>query len=161
MAEVSGYSRLQITLHWTILLMIVLNYFTSDAMGAAWRGLREGKDFYGTTAALHVWIGVALFALVVLRLILRLTRGAPDVPAGTPPLFRVGAHLAHLAIYVLLFAIPAAGMAAWFGGIGAAAEAHEIMFNLLFIVVLAHIGGALFHQLVLKDHLIARMMKAG
>lgn len=161
MAEVNGYSRLQIILHWTILLLIVLNYFTSDAMGAAWRGLREGKDFYGTTAALHVWAGVAMFAFVVLRLILRLTRGAPDVPAGTPPLFRLGAHLTHLAIYVLIFAVPAAGIAAWFGGISAASEAHEVMFNLLFVVVLLHIGGALFHQLVLKDRLMARMMKAG
>lgn len=161
MAEVNGYSRLQIILHWAIMLLIIINYFTSDAMGAAWRGLREGKDFYGTTAALHVWLGVAMFALVVVRLVLRLARGAPDVPAGTPPLVRLGANLGHLAIYALLVAVPAAGIAAWFGGIGAASEAHEVMFNLLFIVVLLHVAAALFHQLVLKDHLMARMMKAG
>ena len=58
------------------------------------------------------------------------------------------------------FAVPAAGMAAWFGGVGLAAEAHEVMFNLLFALVLAHVGAALIHQFVFKDHLIARMMKA-
>lgn len=161
MAEVTGYSRLQIALHWTIMLLIILNYLTSGAMGAAWRGLREGKDFYGTTAALHVWVGVAILALVLLRLILRLTRGAPDVPAGTPPLFRLGAHLAHIAIYVLLLAVPASGIATWFGGIAAAGGAHELLFNLLFVVVLLHVAAAIFHQFVLKDHLLARMMKAG
>lgn len=160
MAEVNGYSRLQIVLHWAIMLLIIVNYLTSEAMGAAWRGLREGRDFYGTTAALHVWVGVAVFALVALRLVIRLTRGAPDVPAGTPSLLRRGAQLAHLAIYVLLITVPAAGIAAWFGGIGAAGEAHEVMFNLLFLVVAAHVAGALFHQFFLKDHLIARMMKA-
>ncbi|MGL4280686.1 MAG: cytochrome b [Albidovulum sp.] len=160
MAEVSGYSRLQIALHWGIMLLIILNYLTSDAMSAAWRALRDGKDAYGTTAALHVWVGVAILALVLVRLAVRLTRGAPEVPAGTPVLFRRGAQLAHIAIYGLLIAMPAAGIAAWFGGIGAAGEAHEVMFNLLFLIVLAHVGGALFHQLVLKDHLIARMMKA-
>jgi cytochrome b561 len=161
MAEVNGYSRLQIALHWAIMLLIILNYLTSDAMGAAWRGLREGKDAYGATATLHVWVGVAIFALVLVRLVLRLTRGAPDVPAGTPPLFRRGAHLAHIAIYVLLVSVPAAGVAIWFGGIGAAGEAHEVMFNLLFVIVLLHVAGALFHQFFLKDHLIARMMKVG
>lgn len=160
MAETNGYSRLQIALHWGIMLLIILNYLTSDAMGAAWRGLREGKDFYGTSAALHVWVGVTILLLVLVRLVLRLTRGAPDVPAGTPPLFRRGAHLAHIAIYVLLIAVPASGVATWFGGIGAAGEAHEVMFNLLLLIVLLHIAGALFHQIVLKDHLIARMMKA-
>lgn len=160
MAEIKGYSRLQIALHWTIMLLIILNYLTSDAMSDAWRALRDGKDAYGTTAALHVWVGVTILALVLVRLVLRLTRGAPEVPAGTPPLFRRGAQLAHIAIYVLLIAIPASGIATWFGGIGAAGEAHEVMFNLLFLIVLLHVAGALFHQLVLKDHLIARMMKA-
>lgn len=160
MAEVKGYSRLQIVLHWTILLLIVVNYFTSGAMGAAWRGLRDGKDFYGTTASLHVWVGVTIFVLVAVRFIVRLTRGAPEVPQGTPSLFRLGANLGHWAIYALLFAVPAAGMAAWFGGVGLAAEAHEVMFNLLFALVLAHVGAALIHQFVFKDHLIARMMKA-
>lgn len=161
MAAINGYSRLQIALHWGIMLLIILNYLTSDAMSAAWRALRDGKDAYGTSAALHVWVGVAILALVLVRLALRLTRGAPDVPAGTPPLFRLGAHLAHIAIYALLIAVPASGIATWFGGIGIAGEAHEVMFNLLFLVVLLHVGGALFHQLVLKDRLIARMMKAG
>jgi cytochrome b561 len=154
MAEINGYSRLQIALHWTIMLLIILNYLTSDAMSAAWRALRDGKDAYGITATLHVWVGVTILA------VLRLTRGAPDVPAGTPPLFRRGAHLGHVAIYALLIAVPAAGIAAWFGGIGIAGGAHEVMFNLLFLLVLAHVGAALIHQFVFKDHLIARMMKA-
>lgn len=160
MAEVNGYSRLQIALHWAIMLLIILNYATSDAMSAAWRGLREGRDAYGTTASLHVWAGATILALVLVRLVLRLTRGAPHAPAGTPPLFRRGAHLAHLAIYVLLVAVPAAGFATWFGGIGAAGEAHVVMFNLLVVIVLLHVAGALFHQFLLKDDLIARMMKA-
>lgn len=160
MAEVSGYSRLQIILHWAILLMIVLNYFTSGAMGAAWRGLRDGKDFYGTTAALHVWIGVAMFALVVLRLILRLTRGAPRC---------AGRHAAALPAWCASGASgdlcpdvrdSAAGIAAWSGGIGAAAEAHEVMFNLLHRCPSPCRGGGLPPGRP-RDHLIARMMKAG
>lgn len=160
MAKVNGYSRLQIGLHWAIVVLIVLNYITSDKMKAAWHGLHKGQDFYGNTAALHVWGGIAILVLAIIRVILRLTRGAPDLPAGGNPVTDLIAKLTHLGLYLLTILIPIAGLVAWYGQVDAAGEAHELMFNLLLALVALHVAAAFYHQYVLKDGLIRRMMRA-
>lgn len=161
MSRVTGYSRAQIALHWGILLLLGVSYVSSDKMKAAWRAIHEGRDAFGTTAAAHVWIGVAILVLALARVAIRLTRGAPDLPAGGHPVANLVARLTHLGLYALLLLIPAAGLMAWFGGVDAAGEVHEVLFNLGIALVMLHVAGALYHQFVLKDGLIDRMKRAG
>jgi cytochrome b561 len=161
MSKVTGYSRAQIALHWGILLLLGVSYVSSDKMKAAWRAIHDGRDAFGATAAAHVWIGVAILVLALARVAIRLTRGAPDLPAGGHPVADLIAKLTHLGLYALLLLIPVSGAMAWFGGVDAAGEVHEVLFNLGIALVILHVVGALYHQFVLKDGLMDRMKRAG
>ena len=161
MSQVKGYSGLQIALHWAIVILLLGSFLTNEAMKSAWWGIHNGQDNFGTKAALHVWIGVAILALAVIRLAVRLTRGAPDLPEGGKPALDMIAKLTHLALYALILLMPVAGMAAWFGGVDAAGEAHEVMWAGLWILAGLHVVGALYHQFVLKDGLMERMKRPG
>jgi len=160
MATKTGrYSRTQVILHWTTLVLLLVSFVSHEAMNDAWRALRRGTEDFEPAAgvAVHVWIGVAILVLTLVRLALRLTRGAPAPVAGQPPLATIAAALLHVALYILLLAIPAAGIAAWFGAITSAAEVHEVLFNIAWVLVAGHVVMALYHQFVMKDNLMARM----
>ncbi len=161
MSEVKGYSRTQIMLHWGIVLLLVISYVSSDAMKSAWFAIHEGRDAYGNTAAAHVWGGVVILILAVLRLVVRGMRGAPGLPEGGHPWVDGIAKLTHLGLYLGLLVIPALGIAAWYGGINLAGEAHEVLFNVLAALAALHVIGALYHQFVLKDGLMERMKRPG
>ena len=158
MAVRSGYSGLQIGLHWVIAVLIVSAWWTGD-------GARSALDAYEETAAApgfvpHVALGLAILALVVLRVIVRLTRGAPEAP-GVPGSLPVrAAGWGHLLIYVLMIAVPLGGISAWFLGLETG-DIHALFANVLMVVVLGHTAFALYHQYVVKDGLLRRMMKAG
>lgn len=160
MALINGYSRTQILFHWGVVLLLILSYVSSDAMKAAWFAIHKGRDAYGNTAAAHVWIGVAILVLGVARLGLRLGRGAPELPEGGHPMADRLAKLTHLGLYLIVMLIPATGIGAWFGGFNLAGEVHEVLFNALMALVALHVAAALYHQYVLKDGLIRRMMRA-
>jgi cytochrome b561 len=56
--------------------------------------------------------------------------------------------------------MPVSGSVAWFGGVEAAAQGHNILKIALLALIALHVAGALWHQFVLKDGLIARMRRA-
>ena len=155
-----GYSFTQIALHWAVLLLLIPQFFLHDAIAHAWREvMRGGTPDADPLIAQHVVVGILLLALVLWRILLRVTRGAPEQPAEEPPLLRFAARAAHGLLYLLLLLIPVSGLAAWFGGVETAAFVHETMFNLLVLIVILHVGGALYHQFVLKTNLLDRMRK--
>jgi cytochrome b561 len=160
MAERNGYSGVQIALHWLIAVMILYNYFVPNGIGRAFNAVMKGEALpEGSNALIHTYIGGAVFALVLIRLILRLTRGVPG-RAGDGIVYRLG-ELGHLALYALMIAVPALGAISWYGGVEATAELHEIAAQALLALALIHALAALFHQYVMKDRLLLRMMKAG
>ncbi|MFZ1725121.1 MAG: cytochrome b/b6 domain-containing protein [Albidovulum sp.] len=161
MSDVTGYSRSQIGVHWGIALLLGVSYFSSDAMKAAWRAYRKGNDAFGTVAAVHLWVGVAILLLALARVLIRRRRGVPALPVGGHPLADLAAKLTHLGLYLLMFLIPVSGLTAWFGGVETAGEVHEIIFNLLVALVGLHVAGAVFHQFVLRDGLMDRMRRPG
>ncbi|MCX7644446.1 MAG: cytochrome b/b6 domain-containing protein [Rhodobacteraceae bacterium] len=155
------YSTAQIVLHWLIVALFAFNYIVSDPIAEAFEAFwEEGAAAAraagpGLAAQAHVWVGIAVMVLMVVRLGLRSTRGAPP-PAGTGWLARA-AHLGHLALYGLLLVIPMAGMVAWFQGEETAAEVHGVLVNLALAVIAVHTAAALYHHFVLKDGLLGRM----
>ena len=155
---VQGYSRLQIILHWVVGLLILFNLIFSDGISALWRAYEtSGNTEMTVTALLHIIVGALVLALVLFRLGLRLVRGAPAVPDSTPMLERAG-KIGHWAIYVLMVAVPATGLAAWFGGVEILAEIHGGPLKaLLWVLIAGHVVMALYHQFVLKDGLLDRM----
>jgi len=152
------YSRTQIVLHWAVVALLALQYLAHDGMEDAWRAFRQtGTAETGAGALLHIVSGITVLVLVLWRLKLRASHGAPPRPEGSALLGRL-ADATHWTLYGLLLLVPASGMAAWFLGAPAAGEAHEVLKTLLLIVLLLHVAAALMHQFVLRDNLIARMM---
>ena len=160
MSSVSGYSRGQIILHWAIVVLLIVNYVTSEAMEEAWRAFLKGGEAVTFGTAVHVWIGVLVLVLAVARLLLRKTRGAPGLPPGGHPIADLVARLTHLGLYACIFLLPIVGMVGWFGAVRDAGMIHGLLFNILMALTVLHVAGALYHQYVLKDGLIRRMMRA-
>ena len=156
MKTTAGYSTLQIALHWLVAILILAAWFTGEGAEEAMEAIEEG----GTAGFVpHVAMGLAILGLVVLRLVVRLTRGAPAAP-GVPGSAQVkAAEWGHRLIYLLMIGVPLGGISIWFGGMDMG-DVHGTFANLLMLVVLGHTALALYHHHVLKDGLIRRMMKA-
>ena len=65
--------------------------------------------------------------------------------------------LIHALLHIVLIAIPLAGLAAWFGGIGRAGDLHVLLTDLLLVLAGLHVAAALYHHFVLKDGLMNRL----
>jgi cytochrome b561 len=152
-----GYSTLQIVLHWAIAGLIMANYLISEGMEEAFDGMMEGGAVTGFTPRFHVWAGVAVLVLVVLRLFVR--KASAELHEAPVGLAEILALWGHRALYLLMFAVPALGAISWFGGIDATAGLHVIAMNVMMILVLGHAAMALFHQYVVRDGLLLKMMR--
>ena len=157
----TAYKPAQIGLHWIVAALIVLQYVFHEPIAEAWDVIEDGGTAaFDPMVAGHVFGGLAVLGLVVWRLVLRARHGAPEVPAQTPPLMARFASLGHWALYGLMIAMPVSGAAAWFGGIEAAADGHELLRVVLLALVAGHVLAALWHQFFLKDNLMARMRRS-
>lgn len=159
MTEKTAYSRMQIALHWAIAALIGVNYFVSEGMEEVFDANMEGQVSSTTTSVVHVYVGVAVIALVVLRLILRLVQGVPAAVDSGKPLMDMAAKAVHAALYLLMLAVPVLGAVSWFGGIDATAGLHVLAMNVMMIIVLVHAAAAIFHQFVLRDGVLMRMVR--
>lgn len=170
-----GISQL---LHWTVAVLILVMAYLGLTMG----DLPNGPDKI-KTYALHKSIGITILALVALRLLWRLYAGTPRPVPGSPRWQERIASLTHAAIYLLLFAIPLSGWVLnsaagfplrWFGLVNLphivgeshdlhelAEEAHELMFWVLALLVVAHAGAAFYHHIFQRDATLARMLPRG
>lgn len=94
-------------LHWLIAAGIVVQYLLAEAAED-----REGSSVAAFSAAgVHNALGVTILALAAVRVVWRLF----EIPPQRPPTMRrweiALARTAHVAFYVLLFAIPLSGWA--------------------------------------------------
>lgn len=156
----STYSRTQIALHWTVALLVLAQFLNSDAIGSAWRAVRQRAETVpsGPLVTAHVVAGIAILLLAVWRITLRLRRGAPPPPAEEPRALRIVAAATHGSLYLLLLLVPLSGMTAWFGNVGAAGDVHEALKTLLLLAVALHVVGALYQAFVLRSDVMRRMV---
>jgi cytochrome b561 len=110
-------------------------------------------------ANLHVYIGLAVLVLAVLRMALRIRYGAPAVPADENIVLKYVAMLAHLVLYAAIFLMPLTGALAWYFGMGEIGELHEIGKPVIIIVVVVHAAGALWQHFVAKTDVLRRMLR--
>ncbi len=158
---VKGYSTAQIALHWVVAGLILFQLIFGEAMGQAWRSVRQGVAADMTLMVwAHILVGIAVLALVVWRLWLRVTRGAPGAPAGEGTALRLAGAAGHWALYALMVLAPVTGLLAWYGGITSLAQVHELLKPAFIILIALHFLAALYHQFIRKDGLIRRMMRA-
>ena len=156
------YTRAQIVLHWLVALLVLAQYLNHDAIGSAWSAIRRGLQDVpgGPLVAAHVVIGLAILAFTLWRIALRMTHGAPPPPPEEPRVLRTLAAATHGSLYLLLLLLPLSGLAAWFGDVGRAADAHAVLKSLLMAVILLHVAGALYQRFVLRSDVVSRMLRA-
>lgn len=162
-----------VVLHWLLAALLLL----ALAMGTL--VLKEmpnaSPDKIGALRG-HMVVGIAIGALMLVRLLVRWrTTGPAPALTGNRLLDGLG-KIAHMGLYLLVFAMAASGMATAlqaglpeiiFGGSGAplpesfavypARLVHGVVATLLMIQVGVHVAGAVYHQVVLKDRLLSRM----
>ena len=160
----SGYSRIQISLHWAIAILVVFQYVAHDpiheyveAFGLA----GSATEAIPALARAHVFAGILTFALMLIRIFMRFAKGAPALPKEENRVLKMAAHATHSILYLALLLLPLSGAMAWFGQVEMAANAHVALKFVLVAFVALHVIGALYHQFILKNGLIKRMMKAG
>ena len=131
-----------------------------EAMHEAWTLVRRGFEIEVSPLIMqHVFGGLLILILVVLRLYIRLKRGAPPLPENEPAVLKFAAHATHWGLYGLLILMPVSGAMAWFGGNLQAAQVHSVLRVVFLVLILLHIGGALFQSFVLKSDVMRRMTR--
>ncbi|MBO9589740.1 cytochrome b/b6 domain-containing protein [Devosia sp.] len=161
MSPQMGYSRLQIILHWTIAVLILVQLtINSDMQQAFAQRLASDVLPESTGATFHAGIGIAVLVLAILRLAIRRFHGVPLPPKANHPLLNLLGHATHLLLYGFLFFMPISGAIAWFGGIEMAGVLHELGRFIFIPAILLHIGGAVVEELVLGNRVIRRMIRA-
>lgn len=175
------YHRVAKLLHWGMALciigMIVLGIYMNQISPASLR--IHAYQF-------HKSLGITILFLTLFRIYWRLTHPAPALPAEMKPLEKFAAHSAHVALYVLMFAMPFSG---WLL-VSALAKYPTIffwMFEMPFLPIpefvdakaLRHLAGtvhefstqwvaiplisfhvlaALYHHFIRKDTVLTRML---
>ena len=161
-------------LHWLMALAIIGNGIVGLVMDEMPRGMSKLNTF-----AIHKSIGLTVLALLVLRASWRLFDRKPD-DEPMPRWQRLAAHATHGVLYLLMLAIPLSGWIynsahgyplQWFKLFNLpalsekndalsdfAGDAHEILFWVLVVVLVAHVGGALVHHWFERDNTLLRML---
>ena len=62
-------------------------------------------------------------------------------------------------MYLVLAALSVTGLLAWFGGVTAAAQAHNLLKVVLLLLVAVHVLAVPFHLLILKNNVMQRMIR--
>ena len=156
----AGYSRPQIALHWIVAVLILWQYLFNEPMAKAWDAIGNGQEPAVNLLVLtHVLAGAAILITAFWRLAIIRQRGVP-VMIGDNVLLNGAARATHLGLYALMILMPISGALAWFGGLGAAAGAHNVLKVALLALVVLHVVGALYHRLWLKDAVMERMIRA-
>lgn len=158
----AGWSKLSIALHWLIVGLLVVQMVDNDWMIDMWRATRRGTEIDQTTLIggwTHIVVGTLILAATALRLWDRMRHGRPAHPTGQPAWATRFARVTHALLYALLLAMPAAGLAAWFGGVGAMAELHGLLWPPLLILAGLHIVGAFVQHFWFRSDVLRRIVR--
>lgn len=196
MSNTTRYTKTAVFLHWLIAIcifgMFALGWYMSDLPKEApkqmaydlfdwgiytWQLSEEAspRTFYFN---LHKSLGVTIFALIIIRILWRITHKPPALLASYKAWERKLATGAHHLLYLLMVALPLSGVIMatyskygikWFGaefikGLDNTPmrelfkEVHEIIGVIILLVLILHIVGALKHKFIDRDDTLKRML---
>lgn len=161
-SKVTGYSTAQMALHWIVVLLVAFQFLAHDGIEDVWRAfvLNEPPPAGNSVLAyMHIFAGIAVLLLALIRIYLRLTRGAPAPPEDEPRLLQLTAEAVHWSIYLLLLLLPLSGGVAWFLGVARAGDLHELLQKFLLAAIALHVAGALFQHFILRSQVLMRMLR--
>ena len=173
--ENESYGIVALALHWIVAAFVIVQL---------------GLGLYAASLPLslarlqwlsrHKSLGLAILALMLLRLAWRSMNRPPALPRSMPGWERSAASATHWLLYALLVLVPlsgwlhasAAGLSVnWFGLVQVPdllpknpglsdlfKQAHRVLVASLAVLLLVHIGAALRHAFVLHDGVLHRML---
>ena len=191
----SRYTKTAIILHWLIAifigLMFGLGWFMADLPKEApkqlaydlfdlgvytWQLAEEAspRTFYFN---LHKSLGLTVLALIVLRILWRITHTPPAALSSYKAIEKKVATATHHSLYLLMLAVPVTGLimainskygVKWFGiDVIAGLDnkpvrdffecTHEFVGIVLLVLIGIHLLGALKHKFIDKDDTMSRM----
>ena len=159
------YSPLWVTIHWLVAILIFAAFYFGIS---SFQSPTEAKAAY---LRFHMPIGITVLALMLVRLYLRWRTPRPEDATAGNAFFDMVARGVHHALYLFAFFMPLSGLALSaryglppivFEGQGSMPAdlnpaLHGLFFFLFALLILLHIGAALYHQFIRKDNLLARM----
>ncbi len=172
------YGSLSISMHWLMVLLLIAVYAAINLHDIA----PKGSDLRAELKLWHFILGLGVLALVLARIVLRLTSGA--TPEITPPISRwqsLSAQALHVALYAFMLAMPLIGWLAvsakgapiTFFGLhlpiligqdkelyGWLKETHEVIGTAGYYLIGLHAAAALFHHYVMGDNTLRRILPA-
>lgn len=172
----TGYTAVARLFHWSTATLVLVMI----PIGIVMANFKVGSA-QDTLYHLHRSIGVVLLPLVLARLLYRMSRPPPPLPATVSASQRRAAGINHWALYGFLL------LQAMVGWIATSAyrapilvfwlfevppiwpvdrplseslfAAHRVMGFALLGLITLHVGAALFHHFVLKDAVLRRMVR--
>jgi cytochrome b561 len=93
-------------MHWMIVVLLVIQY----AIGFTMPEVRRGT-IPDALIKLHLSFGAVILLLALVRLIWRLSYGAPPPAAGLAPWQRIASSSVHYLLYALIILVPILGWA--------------------------------------------------
>src|ERR1700721_369713 len=97
------FTLVQRVLHWLMAICILAMLFIGVGM------VSTVMPKYLALVSIHKPLGIAILVLALIRLVVRLSYGAPPLPADLPEPMKLAAHLSHYAFYVLMIGMPLLG----------------------------------------------------
>jgi len=156
-----SFSLSQRILHWLTAGLVFFNLLLPDGMNAWNRSMKQTGAASAEQVAganIHAYAGIAILALVAIRLLLRHIQGVPTAPSEEPQMFKLVAKVSEWTLYLLLVAMPVTGAAAYYLGYEGAGDLHaDVLKAVLWVVVGLHVLGALTHQFYWKTNVLRRM----
>jgi len=172
----AGYDPVAKSLHWLVLALLIAQFTFGWTMPHIGRTVPSSAliDW-------HVWLGVTILLVALMRLLWRLTHSEPELEAGIPLWQTTTARIIHWLLYVLLFALPILGWmnASWRGmpvtilgvlelpkllstrtpGWAWTGDVHAIIADYVLLPLVGlHVAAALYHYLVRRDGVLQRML---
>jgi cytochrome b561 len=166
---VTRYHPLIVALHWLLGLLIVGNI-----AGGLWAHSLPNDAGKLWLLRAHMLGGVSILALIVLRLVVRLTTAKPPVPHASKGL-RALTLANHWGLYLLTLAMVSTGLGTaaatnlfpLLGGEPVTLPAtfetaqpfagHELFWKLLLALVALHVAAVVWHRVARGENIVARM----
>ncbi len=163
-------------MHWLVAALAVMVVAFGWAIDAAARN----TPARGNLMLLHGSIGLTILAVMIARGLWRWRQPAPVLPPTQTRHEVALAHLSHFGLYLVFIGMPIAGYVnaaaqgrsvSLFGMVSvppllpidqrvaqAAIAVHLVGQYVVYLLVAAHVAGALFHGIVTRDGVLERML---
>ncbi|WEN15662.1 cytochrome b [Rhodanobacter sp. AS-Z3] len=169
------YHTLSMAAHWLTLALLIAVYALIELRGI----YPKGTAAHDAMKTWHFMLGLSVFAVVLVRMVLRLIYPAPSIQPPLPVWQHRLAALMHLALYAFLLVMPllgwltlsAKGRVIPFFGLelpaligpnkawaGSLEDIHTTIGTIGYYLIGLHAAAALYHHYFMHDNTLMRML---